>query len=203
MSITQQWWEHAALCLAEVAAREPAAGADAGADAEVAAAHAAYLYSSDEDLLDAMVEYVSAGCDVGHRTVVFATDARLRALQLRLADWDLQTSMDAHDAEQVLAALMVDGKPSPERFRAIVSTALNGHAPGSVRAYGEMVDLLWQQGDVAGTLALEELWNNYLSETSIPLLCAYSLAQVGDHPEREPVHHAHSRVLAEPLAVSP
>jgi hypothetical protein len=39
--------------------------------------------------------------------------------------------------------------------------------------YGEMVALLWQQGNEKGTLLLEELWNNLGRLRPFSLLCGY------------------------------
>ena len=44
-----------------------------------------------------------------------------------------------------------------------------------VRAYGEMVDLLWKDGNIEGAIALEELWNGLAVKYSFNLLCAYSM----------------------------
>jgi hypothetical protein len=43
-----------------------------------------------------------------------------------------------------------------------------------VRAFGEMVSLLWRV-DTAAAVRLEELWNNVIEEHELALLCTYSL----------------------------
>ncbi|MDP9275804.1 MAG: MEDS domain-containing protein [Chloroflexota bacterium] len=42
-----------------------------------------------------------------------------------------------------------------------------------MRVFGEMVALLWAEGDRNGALVLEELWNDLTRRLSFPLLCAY------------------------------
>jgi hypothetical protein len=42
-----------------------------------------------------------------------------------------------------------------------------------VRVFGEMVALLWADGDRNGALVLEGLWNELTRRLSFPLLCAY------------------------------
>jgi anti-sigma regulatory factor (Ser/Thr protein kinase) len=54
----------------------------------------------------------------------------------------------------------------------------------SVSAYGEMVDLLWQVGDVTGAIQLETLWNELIEELEFSLLCAYHSEAVAN-PEHE------------------
>src|SRR3954464_2215397 len=43
------------------------------------------------------------------------------------------------------------------------------------RAYGEMVDVLWKDGNIDGAIAVEELWNELATKYSFSLLCAYSM----------------------------
>jgi hypothetical protein len=44
----------------------------------------------------------------------------------------------------------------------------------TVRAYGEMVNLLWTH-NLPAALRLEELWNEVIQELSLSLFCAYHL----------------------------
>ena len=58
-------------------------------------------------------------------------------------------------------------------------------AGSEVRAFGEMVALLWHQGNVAGAIALESLWNDLAEQQRFSLLCAYpttglTAAELGD-----------------------
>ena len=62
------------------------------------------------------------------------------------------------DADATLSQFMVDGEPSPERFTevigGIVADAANGRR--HVRIFGEMVALLWAEGNRAAAIHLEE-----------------------------------------------
>lgn len=42
-----------------------------------------------------------------------------------------------------------------------------------MRAFGEMVALLWERGDQAATVRLEHLWNDFCRMQTLLLLCAY------------------------------
>ena len=44
---------------------------------------------------------------------------------------------------------------------------------GKVRAFGEMVDVLWKDGLQNTALRLEDLWNNLSQEQGFLLLCTY------------------------------
>lgn len=45
----------------------------------------------------------------------------------------------------------------------------------TVRAFGEMVDILNRRGNLAAAIRLEELWNELLAAERIALLCAYAV----------------------------
>jgi anti-sigma regulatory factor (Ser/Thr protein kinase) len=52
-----------------------------------------------------------------------------------------------------------------------------------VRAFGEMVALLWAAGDVAGAIELEALWNDLAEVREFSLLCAYSMSALAGHDD--------------------
>lgn len=161
--------------------------------------HVLHLYSDDEGLLDRLEQWVLTGRDRGQRTVVFATPERRRALRSRLALWALDDSVDLHDAQAALDRFVVGGVPDPVLFESVVGSAVRAFPPGQVRAYGEMVAVLWRQGNVQGALELEELWNALQRTVDCPLLCAYPGADLrtggGDHPMRASVCGAHDHQL--------
>jgi hypothetical protein len=178
MSPVARWW-HRVL---------NRGGAEAAAvlhEIPEAPGHVVYLYGTDEELVDRLESYVTDGWAHGQRTILFAKHERAKALRLRLATWDLQDQVEIHDATWALQQFVRDGRPQQDLFDRLVRHTLARHAPGSVRLYGEMVAVLWQRGDVTAALELEELWNGFLAETPLPLLCAYP-----EHDLASPVDHA-------------
>ncbi|HEY6058893.1 MAG TPA: MEDS domain-containing protein, partial [Candidatus Limnocylindrales bacterium] len=84
-----------------------------------------------------------------------------------------------HDAEAMLGRVMVAGTPSSERFADVVGEALRGVQDRAghtgVRAYGEMVGLLWKAGELDAAVRLEELWNELLRVHDVSLFCGYPI----------------------------
>src|SRR5213078_3442317 len=81
------------------------------------------------------------------------------------------------DAQETLASFMVDGMPEWTAFHkacggAIAELRLQYPA---VRAYGEMVDILWQRGERHAALRLEEFWNELGRLQTFSLFCAYAI----------------------------
>jgi PAS domain S-box-containing protein len=69
--------------------------------------------------------------------------------------------------------------PNHELFEAtlgaVFDRVLGDHHYLVARAYGEMVDLLWKDGNIEGAIALEDMWNALAARYSFTLLCAYSM----------------------------
>ena len=79
-------------------------------------------------------------------------------------------------------------------------------AGARVRAYGEMVDMLAQRGDLTEAIKLEHLWNRLGERTPFFLLCGYSAAHfvtTSTHRALREICSAHSGVhrhAQDPLA---
>jgi MEDS: MEthanogen/methylotroph, DcmR Sensory domain len=83
------------------------------------------------------------------------------------------------DAKDALAEFMVDGFPDAGRFAELATAALDrlsqGRSDCTIRAYGEMVDLLWKDGQTVAAVKLEMLWNQLAVTREFSLLCGYSM----------------------------
>jgi len=71
--------------------------------------------------------------------------------------------------------------PDPRRFRETVGTAYGAGRGGGhrVRAFGEMVALLWSDGNQAAAIRLEELWNELAETHSFASSAAYPIMLPG------------------------
>ena len=138
-----------------------------------ACAHAVHVYGDPAELAVSVRAYLDAGFAHGHPAIVMARPE----LSGRLDGPDgLLTVLDA---EATLEHFMEDGRPSPERFETAVGGIVDDVAsrfPGrTIRAFGEMVDVLWQRGEQEAALELEQLWNELARTRAFALLCAYKL----------------------------
>ncbi len=145
--------------------------------------HQVGFYDADSELVSVLAGYVADGLAAGERVVVIATAAHRHALDeaLALQGTDprrLRASRQylTFDAQRTLDAFMVEGLPDRGRFVSQVAplVAVDPAGVQRVRAFGEMVALLWDGGNVTGALALESLWNDLAQHHAFLLLCAYS-----------------------------
>jgi superfamily I DNA/RNA helicase len=168
--------------------------------------HLIQAYTDDAFLARVVTDYIAAGLARRDAVIIIATATHIRAFTDRLAAEDIDASacgaagqLLVLDAEDTLARFMVDGRPERTAFLSVIATALDrvraaGHQ--TVRLYGEMVDLLWQE-QLEATLALEALWNELLSDERLSLLCAYRIDALDRHAKGvlRQVTHCHSRLM--------
>jgi PAS domain S-box-containing protein len=169
--------------------------------------HVVQLYEGDAFLLDQVSRFITSGFDAGDGLVLIATRehldelrARLTASGVDLAAATADGSYRALDAAETLAAISVAGSPDRARFREIVGGTVERVAArrSHVRAFGEMVALLWAEGRHREALLLERLWNELARELPFSLLCAYPIAAYGSDPSGTAllgVCREHSRVV--------
>ena len=146
--------------------------------------HAVQFYETDRFLIESLAAYVGEGLAAGDAGVVIATAAHCAALESRLHDLghDIAAAREdgryiAVDAAEMLSQVMVDGEPSPPRFIEAVSgtiiRARGERRPRHVRVFGEMVSLLWADGQQDEAMAIESLWNDLARSMVFALVCGY------------------------------
>jgi hypothetical protein len=91
------------------------------------------------------------------------------------------------DAGHTLARIKDRGAPTWERFETVIAPILDraraSGESGRVRAFGEMVGLLWAAGLHAEACELEGYWNRIIEGRPVALYCAYPLdIHAGDCP---------------------
>ncbi|HKT88104.1 MAG TPA: MEDS domain-containing protein [Candidatus Sulfotelmatobacter sp.] len=168
--------------------------------------HIAQFYEHDRALLDALTGFIGDGLKTGESTIVIATPQHLKALEQGLLNSgvDLVSAIVQHRyiallADEALKLFMVDHWPDDDLFTTFVGDLIaRAKANGKrVRAFGEMVALLWARGDVAATVRLEYLWEQLCKRQEFSLFCAYPKAgftKESSQSLRE-ICEAHSRIV--------
>jgi anti-sigma regulatory factor (Ser/Thr protein kinase) len=172
--------------------------------------HVVHFYEHNGELIEAVGPYLSAAARTGEVAIVIATEAHRRAFEaeLEVSGIDLAQAYARGellllDAAETMVAFMPDGEIDHDAFHEVVGGLVRNAADSgrAVRAYGEMVALLWDAGDVLAAIELERLWNDLARELPFTLFCAYPAASVlgGEHAAAlHEVCHLHSSVLHPP-----
>ena len=160
--------------------------------AGVPAGHVVQFYADDVELLDGVGEYLAGGAAAGDVVIVIATEAHRAAFEACLSERGIDPgllraagTLVCLDAEATLSEFLVDDRPSPARFDEVVGGLVRrAIATGRpVRAYGEMVARLWDEGNVGAALELEALWNDLGRAVDFSLYCAYRAASLDGDAE--------------------
>lgn len=147
--------------------------------------HLVEFYETDAALARSVARFLAPATSEPGSAIVVATPAHRAAFEEALAGLgvDLAGALAAgcyvsFDAAALLSTVMVDGAPDRAAFRREVGAVLERvtGAGQTVRVYGEMVALLWDGGDAAAALALEDFWNDISSTYDFDLLCAYRMS---------------------------
>ncbi len=149
--------------------------------------HTVQFYEDDASVSDAAADFLVRGLSDRQSGVVIATPEHSAAIAAGMAagGCDVGAALsEGHlrllDAHATLAAFMVGDTPDRELFMATIGAVIGGlnstNARHEIRAYGEMVDVLWKAGNTVAALRLEDLWNELIAQRGISLFCAYSMA---------------------------
>lgn len=175
--------------------------------------HLVQLYGEDDQLLARNVSrYMAEGLRRGDGLVMIATFEHSAAVRRYLGEECPEVSAGLEsgrlvflDARATLDRFLVDGEPNRERFEQVVGGVLrvvrSHSSTGRIRAFGEMVALLWAEGRPDAAIRLEDYWNELLRDGGFSLFCAYPfdiLSRDANLEGLEAVLHRHSHLCAGP-----
>jgi hypothetical protein len=159
--------------------------------------HFAQLHRDPQALTDAVTLYLETGLRRGNPVVVIAAPVHTERFLTRLREDGLDPAtflksgqLELHDAELTLRKFMCNDTPDWEDFRramASVFERVRAFGRGTTRAYGEMVNLLWQEGKQDAAIRLEEYWNELARLYPFSLFCSYMLDVHRDHTYAAPL----------------
>jgi hypothetical protein len=147
--------------------------------------HFAQFYRTPQERLRSLGLFVETGLRRGNAVILIATPGDSETLLERLATMNLcpvdrlkSGQLVILDSQATLNEFMVRDMPDWSRFRKTIGRALeDAHSVerGSIRAYGDMVNILWNAGRVDAAIRLEEYWNELARIYPFSLFCGYTL----------------------------
>jgi hypothetical protein len=153
--------------------------------------HVVQFYEADEQLLSRNVSrFLREGLQKGEGVLVIASAERRDAfcLALRYLAVDFEAAVTSGrltllDAQEALNSFMVDRRLDRAKFLttigALVREIRERTGYTGLRAYGEMVGLLWSAGHYSAAIELEECWNELVPSIGFSLFCGYPIDVFG------------------------
>jgi hypothetical protein len=152
--------------------------------------HSVQFYEEDSYLLEGLSRFIGTAILAGDAALIIATKSHRDGLLARLGSrgLDLKLAMSegrflSFDAAEMLTKFMVEGTPDAALFAEVTGNLIAQLASTEsgetrrVAVFGEMVALLWSDGQFEAAIQLEQLWNELGRTHSFQLHCAYPLNQ--------------------------
>jgi hypothetical protein len=146
--------------------------------------HIVQLYQDQEFLNRAVCRFAAAAIANGEGVILVPTAAHWAAFRPRLeaAGVDTTAVQDAGqltvvDADTLLPQFMREAMPDAPVFLGLAANVIakardNGRYT-KVRWWGEMVNVLWERGDVSASMALEDQFDRLAHEHEIAIFCSF------------------------------
>jgi hypothetical protein len=146
--------------------------------------HIVQLYQDQDFLNRAVCRFAAAAIANGEGIILVPTEAHWNAFRPRLETEGVDVTaaqargqLTVVDADKLLPEFMSHAMPDAPVFLGlaadVISKAHGGGAYPKVRWWGEMVNILWERGDVAASMNLEDLFDQLAHEHEISIFCSF------------------------------
>jgi hypothetical protein len=146
--------------------------------------HIVQLYQDQDFLNRAVCRFAGAALSNGEGIILVPTLTHWNAIRPRLeaegVDVEAAQSrgqLTVVDADELLPRFMRDAMPDAPVFLGlaadVVAKARGGGRYSKVRWWGEMVNVLWERGDVAASMNLEDLFDQLAHKQDIAIFCSF------------------------------
>lgn len=169
--------------------------------------HVLQIYENEDAFMNLLMGFVSSGIKNHECVVIIGTALHVSALKtalkrqgFNLNELKSDKQLILLDAEDVLANFMVNDWPDEDLFHKKIGEIVGeAHKRNRrIRAFGEMVAVLWAKGLSGATVQLEDLWNKFCENKALCLFCAYpKIGFTQDmHASMNHICHAHTKMIS-------
>jgi hypothetical protein len=146
--------------------------------------HVVQLYQDQDFLNRAVCRFAAAALANGEGVILVPTVRHWNAFRPRLIaeGVDVEAAqkhgqLTIVDADETLPRFMHNGMPDSPVFLGlaadVIARARGGDRFPKVRWWGEMVNILWERGDVAASMNLEDLFDQLAHKHDIAIFCSF------------------------------
>jgi hypothetical protein len=146
--------------------------------------HIVQLYQDQDFLNRAVCRFAAAALANGEGLILVPTLAhwnafrpRLEAEGVNVEDAQRSGQLNIVDADELLPRFMQKAMPDAPVFLGlageIIARTRGAGRYSKVRWWGEMVNVLWERGDVAASMNLEDLFDRVSHEQDVAVFCSF------------------------------
>ena len=146
--------------------------------------HIVQLYQDQQFLNRAVCRFAASALANGEGVILVPTAAHWEAFRPRLEaeGVDIEAAQKSGqltvvDSDELLPQFMRDAMPDAPLFLGlagdVIAQARGGGRYPKVRWWGEMVNVLWERGDVAASMQLEDQFDHLAHEHEIAIFCSF------------------------------
>lgn len=168
--------------------------------------HAVQFYESPDALCRIVGSFIGEGLEQGAAAILMVTPDHAKRIEagLRQGAFNVDAltragTLSIVDARDTLNEFMLNGIPNPSAFRRTVGGLLAELRRSSnnrpIRAYGEMVDLLWKDGREAAAIRVETFWNQLAKNYDFGLLCGYAMGNFYKDSTLDDIKRQHTHLV--------
>jgi hypothetical protein len=171
--------------------------------------HIVQLYQDDEFYCEAIGHFAAEGLIRGESIILVATDPNWANISRRLEGqgFDIPALFDRGqltllNASETLPKFMSHGMPDGKVFKPLASQTIEkarcGGKYSRVRWWGEMVNVLYVDGNGTGSHRLEQFFDEIAHEETVAVFCSFLMDQYDPHIYDEAfanVCRTHSHVI--------
>jgi hypothetical protein len=146
--------------------------------------HVVQLYQDEDFYAEAISHFAAEGIVRGESIILLATEPHWESISRRLKGKDLDLDelfrrgqLTLLDADETLPKFMAGNEPDGRIFkplaRRMIAKARAAGVYPRVRWWGEMVNVLYVDGNLRGSNRLEQLFGEVAHEESVPIFCSF------------------------------
>jgi hypothetical protein len=146
--------------------------------------HIVQLYQDQEFLNRAVCRFAGGAIANGEGVILVPTAAHWEAFRPRLEAEGVDVKaaqgrgqLTVVDADELLPRFMSDAMPDAPVFLGLAANVIENARDGGrypkVRWWGEMVNVLWEQGNVAASMSLEDQFDRLADHHQIAIFCSF------------------------------
>jgi hypothetical protein len=146
--------------------------------------HIVQLYQDQQFLNRAVCRFAASALANGEGVILVPTAEHWQAIAPRLEAEGVDVAaaqragqLSVVDADELLPQFMRDAMPDAPIFLGlaaeVIARSRGGGRYSRVRWWGEMVNVLWERGDVAASMDLEDQFDRLANEQEIAIFCSF------------------------------